>query len=135
MTLQLSVAVRNDMLDAIEAEIGTGPVLRIFSGGMPANAAAASSGTLLAEMTLPADWLTAAASGVKSKDGIWSDLSANASGTAGYFRIFESTGTTCHIQGVCTDSAGAGPMKLSTTTVTATEPVTVASFTLTAPNA
>jgi hypothetical protein len=135
MTLQFSTAVRNDMLDAIEIEIGTGPVLRILSGAKPANCAAAQTGTVLAEMSLPSDWMLAAASGVKAKDGTWSDLSANASGTAGYFRIYDSTISTCHIQGECTDTGGGGPMKLSTLAVVATEPVTVASFTLTAGNA
>ena len=32
--------------------------------------------------------------------GTWQDASADASGRAGYFRIFDSAGTTCHIQGL-----------------------------------
>lgn len=134
MALQLSVAVRNGSLDSIETVVGTGPVLRILSGSKPADCAAAETGTVLAEITLPSDWMLAAASGVKAKDGTWSDLSANATGTAGYFRIYDSTISTCHLQGECTDTAGAGPMKLSTTAVVATEPVTVATFALTAGN-
>jgi hypothetical protein len=62
-------------------------------------------------------------------------LLATAGGIAGYFRIYDSTETTCGIQGLITDTAGAGPMKLSTTTIVAGQPVTVATFTLTAPNA
>jgi hypothetical protein len=133
--MQFSTAVRNARLDTIETTIGTAAILRIYSGTIPANAAAASTGTLLVEMTLPSDWMAAAASGTKAKSGTWQDTSANAGGTAGYFRIFESTGSTCHIQGNCTDTAGAGPMKLSTTTIVSGEPVTVASFTLTDGNA
>jgi len=133
--MQFSVAVRNRRLDGIETEIGTAAILRIFSGSIPANCAAASTGTLLVEMTLPSDWMAAAASGAKAKAGTWQDASANATGTAGYFRIFDSTGSTCGIQGACTDTAGAGPMKLSTISIVSGEPVTVATFTLTDGNA
>ena len=135
MPLQLSTAARNARLDSIETATGTGPVLRILSGSMPANCAAAETGTVLVEMTLPSDWMLAASGGSKAKDGTWQDLLANANGTAGYFRIYDSTITTCHMQGECTDTAGAGPMKLSTTTIVINEPVTVATFTLTDGNA
>jgi hypothetical protein len=135
MGLQYSVDVRDARLDAIETEIGTAPLLRIYSGTMPANCAAAATGTLLVEMTLPSDWMAAASSGSKAKSGTWSDSSANATNTAGYFRVYDSTGTTCHIQGECTDTGGAGPMKLSTTSIVSGEPVTVASFTITGGNA
>lgn len=135
MGLQYSVAVNNARLDAIETTIGASPILRILSGAMPANCAAAETGTILAEMTLPSDWLAAASGGTKSKSGTWSDLTANATGTAGYYRIYNSAGTVCGEQGECTDTAGAGPMKLSTTSIVAGEPVTVATYTKTAGNA
>ena len=134
MGLQFSVDVRNDMLDTIEATIGTDAILRIYSGSKPASAADAATGTLLAEMTLPTDWMDAAASGAKAKAGTWSDATANATDTAGYFRVLDSTGTTTGIQGECTDTGGAGPMKLSTTSIVSGQPVTIASFTLTAGN-
>lgn len=70
MALQYSTAVRNAELDALEAAIGTAPLLRIYSGSMPANCATAATGTLLAEMTLPSDWLTTATSGSKAKIGV-----------------------------------------------------------------
>jgi hypothetical protein len=50
MTLQVSVPGRNALLDAIETTIGTGAVLRMMSGSMPANCAAAETGTLLAQI-------------------------------------------------------------------------------------
>lgn len=135
MALQLSTAARNARLDSIETTIGTAPVLRILSGAMPANCAAAETGTVLVEMTLPSDWMAAASGGSKAKDGTWTDLLANATNTAGYFRIYDATITTCHMQGECTDTAGAGPMKLSSTAIVSGEPVTVATFTLTDGNA
>jgi hypothetical protein len=96
---QLSVAVRNARLDAIETTTGASPLLRVFTGTMPANCAAASTGTQLAQATLPADWMAAAASGSKALSGTWQDAAADASGLAGYYRILDSAGTTCHVQG------------------------------------
>jgi hypothetical protein len=134
MGLQYSDDVIDDRLDALETAIGPDAILRIYSGSKPANCAASATGDLLVEMTLPTDWMAAASGGSKSKAGTWS---ANAvdDGTAGYFRIYDSTGTDCGMQGECTDTAGAGPMKLSTTTITMGEPVTVATFTITGGNA
>lgn len=99
MTIQQSVTVRNAALDAFETASGATAVLQIRSGAQPATCATASSGTLLCSMTLPADYMSAAAAGVKAKLGTWSGTAA-ATGTAAHFRIFESTATTCHMQGV-----------------------------------
>lgn len=112
MAIQLSVAARNGRLDAIETAGGASPTLEIRTGAAPANCAAAATGTVLATMTLPADWMAAAASGSKSLLGTWQDASADATGTAGHFRI--SQAGTCHIQG----SVGANVV-LSTNALTA----------------
>lgn len=137
MAIQLSTDVRDARLDAIEAEIGTDPILEIRSGEKPANCAAADTGTLLASMTLPSDWMSAASSGSKSKNGTWQDLTADATGDAGHFRIKESTGTTCHLQGTVSEDGGGGDMELQQATVGIVEGqlVTVSVFTLTDGNA
>jgi hypothetical protein len=119
----------------MESTISTAPILEIRTGAPPANCAAADSGTLLASMTLPSDWMAAASSGSKAKSGTWQDASANATGTAAHFRIKDSGGTTCHCQGTVTASGGGGDMTLDNTSIAATQPVTVATFTITAPNA
>lgn len=135
MALQLSVAVRNAQLDAFESTIGTAAVLKIWSGSAPANCAAANSGTELASMTLPSDWMAAASSGSKAKSGTWEDTSANASGTAGHWRLYASDGTTCHAQGTVTATSGGGDMELTTTTIVSGQPVVISTFTLTRANA
>ncbi len=66
MALQLSAAVRNAMLDAIETTIGTSAVMKIRTGAPPASVATADSGTVLATLTLPSDWMAAASSGSKA---------------------------------------------------------------------
>jgi hypothetical protein len=134
MAVQLSTAVRNARLDVIESTISTAAVLRIYTGAQPANCAAANSGTLLAEMTLPSDWMAAASGGSKALSGTWNDTSANGTGTAGHFRIYETTATTCHIQGSVTATGGGGDLTLDNTSIAAAQTVTITSFTLTDAN-
>lgn len=135
MTLQYSVAVRNAKLDAVESTIGTAAVLKIRTGAAPANCAAADSGTVLATLTLPSDWMAAASSGSKAKSGTWSDSSADATGTAAHFRLYASDGTTCHAQGTVTATGGGGDMEVDNTSFAAGQSFTVNTFTLTAGNA
>jgi len=135
MAIQFSVTVRNARLDAIETAVGTSAVLRIRSGSAPATCATADSGTVLATINCPSDWLAAASSGSKSISGTWQDLSADATGTAGHFRLYDSTGTTCHIQGTVTATGGGGDMEVTNTSFTAGQSFTVNTFTLTDANA
>jgi hypothetical protein len=135
MTIQLSVAARNARLDAIETAIGASAILKIRSGAAPASCAAADSGTVLATLALPADWMAAAAAGSKSKSGTWEDTSADATGTAAHFRIYASDGVTCHAQGTVTITGGGGDMTVDSTSFTAAQPFTINTFTLTDGNA
>lgn len=99
MTIQLSIPARNARLDAIEVTGGTSAILRIRSGAQPATCATADSGTVLATANLPSDWMGAASGGSKSLSGTWQDAAADATGTAGHFRLYDSAGTTCLMQG------------------------------------
>ena len=101
MSVQLSVAARNALLDAIEVELGASPILKIRTGAVPATCATADSGTVLATCSLPADSMAAAGSGAKAKSGTWEDTSADAAGFARHFRIYKSDGVTCVLQGIC----------------------------------
>ncbi len=135
MAIQLSVAVRNARLDAIETAIGASAVLKIRTGAQPATCATADSGTVLATMALPADWMSNASAGAKALLGTWSDAGADASGDAGHFRIYASDGTTCGAQGSCTVTGGGGDMTLLAIAIVATQPVSITSFTFTDGNA
>lgn len=134
MAVQLSTAVRNAMLDVIESTIGTSAVLKIRTGAQPANVAAADSGTILATLNLPSDWMAAAGSGAKAKSGTWEDTSADATGTAAHFRLYASDGTTPHAQGTVTVTGGGGDMTLDSVSFTAAQAFTITGFTLTAGN-
>ena len=132
MAFQFSVAARNAALDAIETATGTSAILRIRTGSEPATCATADSGTVLATLNLPSDWLAAASSGTKALSGTWQDTSADATGTAGHFRVYDSTGATCHIQGSVTATGGGGDMTLDNTSIASGQQVNVTGFTLTA---
>ena len=134
MALQFDTGLRNALLDQIESTISTAPILRIYesTGTPPATPATAANGTVLAEITLPSDWMAAASSGSKALAGTWQDASANATGTADYFRIYNSGDTTCYIQGtVSTVIAGTGDMQLDNTSISTGQSVTISTFTLT----
>lgn len=135
MAIQLSTAVRNAMLDAIETQIGTAAVLKIRTGSAPADCGTADSGTVLATLTLPSDWMAAASSGSKAKSGTWQDSSADATGTAAHFRLYASDGTTCGAQGTVTATGGGGDMTVDSTSFTSGQSFTVNTFTLAAANA
>lgn len=134
MALQFSVGVRNGMLDSIETTIGTSAVLKIRTGSAPADVATADSGTVLATLTLPSDWMAAASSGSKAKSGTWQDSSADATGTAAHWRLYASDGTTAHAQGTVTATGGGGDMTVDNTSFASGQSFTVTTFTLTAAN-
>lgn len=135
MALQFSTPVRNAMLDAIETAVGAAAKLKIRTGAAPANVTDPSTGTELAVLDLPSDWMGAAAAGQKDLAGTWEDTSADATGVAGHFEVTASDGTTVHMRGSVTATSGGGDMELDNTSIAAGQTVTVSQFRLTAANA
>jgi hypothetical protein len=130
MTMQFSTPARNAALDAMETAMGTGPTLEIRTGAAPANCAAADSGTVLATLVLPSDFMAAASGGAKALAGTWEDLAADATGTAGHFRIKQ--GATCHCQGSITAPGGGGDMILDNISIAVGQAISITAFNLTA---
>lgn len=130
MALQLSTAVRDATLDAIEAEIGTTSLtIELRTGAPPANCAAADSGSVVATISLPSDWLAAASGGSKAiAGGPWTDTSADATGVIGHFRLKQAT--TCHMQGTVGESAA--DMIVDNADVNAGQEISISAFTITA---
>jgi len=135
MGIQLSTSVRNARLDQIESTIGTSAIMKIRTGAPPTNCGTADSGTVVATLSLPSDWMAAASSGQKSMSGTWQDSSADAAGTAGHFRVYASGGSTCHMQGSITATGGGGDMELDNTVLAAGQQFQVTSFQLNEANA
>jgi hypothetical protein len=138
MAVTFSTKIKNQMLDNV-LNGGTGTnmdsgKLRAWTGSAPA-VDAAPTGTLIFDITLPADAFAAASSGSAAKSGTWQDTSANASGTPTYFRITESgdddgaTGSTYkRIQG--TVGQGSGDLSLDNTTIVSTQQITISTLTV-----
>lgn len=135
MTIQLSTAVRNARLDTIESTTGVSAKISIFTGSMPANCGTASSGTDLADFALASDWAANASGGAKALNSLPLSTTAGATGTAGYFRIFDNAGTTCHLQGTITATGGGGDMTVDNTSIASGQTVQITGFTLTDANA
>ena len=135
MAIQLGTSVRNARLDAVESTIGTSAIMKIRTGAAPANCGTADSGTVLATLNLPSDWLAAASGGSKAKSGTWEDTSAEAAGTAAHFRIYDSGGATCHLQGTVTATGGGGDMTVDNAVFAAAQAFSITGFTLTDGNA
>lgn len=111
--------------------------LEIRTGAAP-GPDAADGGTLLSDITTPADAFAAASGKAMVKAGTWQDASADAAGTAAHFRLKQSgdtggaTGTTDErIEG--TVGQGSGDLDLDNTTIAAGQQVTISTFTLNEP--
>ena len=68
MAIQFKDTIRNGRLDAIETVGGASCALRVYTGTQPSDVTQANSGTLLATILLPADWLANAATDVLDDD-------------------------------------------------------------------
>lgn len=132
MAIQYSATIYLAQLDQVESSAGATAKLYIFSGSAPANCAAADSGTLLATLTLPSDWMAAASGTTKVKAGSWTGTASAGSGaTPTHFRIKDNAGTTVHVQG--TAGVGSGDLNLDGT-ITSGQTITISTFTLNAAN-
>lgn len=142
MGLRLNTAARNAACDAIVDLIDGGSgagVLRIYSGAQPAGPGTAASGTLLAEFTLSDPAFSSAVAGVATLDitPAVQDASANNTGTAGYFRLLDSTEAAATglgvVDGTVTATGGGGDITLNTVSITASALVDITSGTITMP--
>jgi len=130
------VSIRNAMLDLITTRAGNGALLRIYDStgtGRPATGGAVTTQVLLAELTCGTPFAGSAASGVLTLSSITQDSSANNSGTATWFRIVKSDGTSFVLDGNVGSSGS--DLNLTTTTIVSGQPVSVTSFTITEGNA
>lgn len=128
MALGYVAALRNAKLDAITTQVGTGALIRIYSGTRPATGGTET--TLLAQLSVSGAFAAAAAAGVLTVNAVIQDASADASGTASWFRVLTSAAV-AKIDGSVTATGGGGDLQLVTTSITAGQPVQITSFTIT----
>ena len=130
MALTYSDAIINARLDVVETTIGTSAILKIRTGAAPTHVSDASTGTVLATLSLPSDWMAAAASRAKAKNGTWADSSADNTGTAAHFESTASDGTTVGMRGSVTLTGGGGDLTVDNTSFVTGQGFTVTGFTL-----
>lgn len=133
---RLSTAVRNAMVDGMVdlADAGSGAgTVEIRDGSQPAGPASSASGTtLLATLTLGDPAFGAASGGTATAASITGDNSADASGTATWFRVKDSSGNALW-DGSCSESGGGGDMILDDTDIVMGGEVNISSWTVTQP--
>jgi hypothetical protein len=125
-----AATLRDAMLDAITTHAGNAALLRIYSGTRPSTGGTAT--TLLAELTCGTPFAAAAVNGVLTLNAITQDSSANATGTASWFRIVKADGTTHVLDGNCGTSGS--DLNLTTLSIVAAQPVSISSFVITEGN-
>lgn len=131
--LAYSTTVRNNRMnqvrDAIDGGAGAG-LIRIYDGSRPATCGTAT--TLGAELTCSDPCAAAASGGVMTFSSITADSSANATITASWFRVVDSTGTCCVDGNVGTSGSD---LNLNSTSIATGQQVSITSFTITEGNA
>jgi hypothetical protein len=135
MALAYSTTLRNAQLDAIDDAMNAGSAgatLKIYSGTRPSTGAALGGGnTLLATLTFSTTAFGAASGGSITAASITSDSTADATGTASFFRI-EDSDSTFIMDGDCGTSGS--DLNLDTTSISAGATVSISSFVITAGN-
>lgn len=135
MTTRLPTNVRNAMANAAVDLIDAGPAagtVQIRTGAQPASAGSAATGTLLGTLTLSDPAFADAVNGTATAGAVTGDSSADASGTAGWFRVLDSTGATV-MDGAISEAGGGGDMILDKTAIVAGGTISVTSWTVTQP--
>ena len=139
MANQFSItqAAAKAMMDTLATQVdaGTAAVINIYDGTMPTNAnTALGSNTLLAQLTMSGTAFGAATTAdpsVLTAAAITSDSSADATGTASFFRSLTQNAGTVVAQG--TVGTASADMILNTTAITSGSTVAITAATLSLP--
>jgi len=130
MAIQHSTTTRNRFRDAYVAAFPASASLVIRSGA-PAGVANSAGGTALATITLPATPLTSG-TGAVTLNGTWTDASADATGTAGHYRLTNGSDIE---EGTVTATGGGGDLTLDNVSIASGQIVTISTWTRTMPAA
>lgn len=132
MTAKLAQLTANAMADAITTYMGNTGKIIIYSGTEPVTADTALSGnTVLATFTGGSPVFGAASSGTITLSGVPLTVAASATGTATFFRMYKTDGTTKVAQG--TVGTSGQQLNLNTTSITSGVNVTITSGTINMP--
>lgn len=119
MAIRIPTAVRNAACDAVVdlADAGAGAAtIEIRTGSQPATANDAATGSVLATIPCADPAFGSASSGTAALAGVPRSVTASGTGTAGWFRLKDSDGTTV-LDGSVTATGGGGELTLATTSL------------------
>lgn len=127
--LKYAVALKNTRMNDIATALGNGALLSIYTGSQPANPDTALGGnTLLAQLTCGSPFAGSSSGGVLTANAITNATAGN-TGTAAWFRIYDSGGTVGHVDGTCGTSSA--DLVLNSLSITSGQTVSVSSLTIT----
>lgn len=133
--IRFVTAVKNSALDTVKTAIDAGSgagTIKIYTGTQPTSPAdAITTQTLLGTLTF-SDPCGTSASGTLTMSAITQDSAADATGTATWARIADSTGATvCDID--VTATGGGGTLQFNTTSFVIGGPILISAFTISVP--
>jgi hypothetical protein len=126
--IKVSVASVNAKANAWATAMNAGKIA-IYQGSQPATADTAVVGTLLGTLTLGNPAFGAAVSGLITANAITKDSDADATGTAQFYRLFASDGTTPMGDGTCGVTGGGFDLEMPTTSIVLHGEITCTGFT------
>lgn len=128
MAIQYSTTHRSNAMTQLNTDIGASCSIKIWTGALPANCAAADSGTNIATFTGNAGGFGTVLTGVLTASAVASTVGINGGGTAVHFRIYN--GANCIVQGTC--GLAAADMILTNTSIANGQTCNFTSMTITA---
>ena len=127
MSISILAAIKGTLLSTYGANFNSGTLV-IYAGTPPASAdAALSSNPVLGTLTFSATAFAAPSAGSIAANAITQDSSADATGTATFYRAYKSDGTTVIEQG--TIGTSGADLNLNTVNIVSGGPIQVTSFT------
>lgn len=135
MTWNRGAEGRKGAADGEAAKANSGTIQ--IRTGAPNDPDSAATGTLLGTLTMSATAFGNAAddgtNATSTANAITDDSSADATGTAGHFRVLDSGGTNCVGTGTITATSGGGDMEMNNISITSGGTISISAFTLKAP--
>ena len=123
MAFRISDAAASAALTALNTAIGTSATIKFYTGSQPATVDTSATGTLLG--TLTASSTFGSVSGRTLTAGtITEDSSADATGTAGYVRVFNGSTAVC-------DALVGAEVTMNSNAIVAGGPIQMSSFVIT----
>ncbi len=128
--MEITIAARNAAGTALTDLLNSGSI-QIRTGSSP-GVDSAATGTLLATLPLAASAFGTWSAGSATAGAITQDASADATGTAGYFRAL-NTGSGAVIDGTVTATGGGGDLELNSVSIVTAASVDITSWVINHP--